>query len=275
MSEISDSFRAGRFAKLRDILARRRGLLKDYLSAISGSGGRLVFSLLYFVALANALSIADFGLFATASAAGVMLSRILAFGFVSQLYRIATVRPRLIGVFTAGFLLLSLLSLPFLAAASWAAFALFFAGTMPAGAFATVIVAEALLVAPERAGDDRQQRHGAIWPRGDAGHHQLGDTRRGGRHLHRHAGKRPRRLDIALSRRQRSLAGRRHPVLLSAPGAGAEGRDLFQAAARRALCGRRRSAVLPADGAGQAAGAGDRRRRSSPASTPSSCGWST
>ena len=100
------------------------------------------------MALANALSIADFGLFATASAAGVMLSRILAFGFVSQLYRIATVRPRLIGVFTAGFLLLSLLSLPFLAAASWAAFALFFAGTMPAGAFATVIVAEALLGRP-------------------------------------------------------------------------------------------------------------------------------
>ena len=148
MSEISDSFRGGRFAKLQDFLARRRGLLKDYLSAISGSGGRLVFSLLYFVALANALSIADFGLFATASAAGVMLSRILAFGFVSQLYRIATVRPRLIGVFTAGFLLLSLLSLPFLAAASWAAFALFFAGAMPAGAFATVIVAEALLGRP-------------------------------------------------------------------------------------------------------------------------------
>ena len=87
-------------------------MLKDYLSAISGSGGRLVFSLIYFIALANALSIADFGLFATASAAGVMLSRILAFGFVSSLYRIATVRPRLIGVFTAGFLLLAVLSLP-------------------------------------------------------------------------------------------------------------------------------------------------------------------
>jgi O-antigen/teichoic acid export membrane protein len=148
MSQISDSFRAGRLGKLQDFLARRRGLLKDYLSAISGSGGRLVFSLLYFVALANALSIADFGLFATASAAGVMLSRVLAFGFVSSLYRIATVRPRLIGVFTAGFLLLSVLSLPILAAASWAAFAIFFAGAMPAGAFAIVIVAETLLGRP-------------------------------------------------------------------------------------------------------------------------------
>jgi O-antigen/teichoic acid export membrane protein len=148
MSEISDSFRAGRLGKLQDFLARRRRVLKDYLSAISGSGGRLVFSLLYFIALANALSIADFGLFATASAAGVMLSRILAFGFVSSLYRIATVRPRLIGMFTAGVLLMSVLSLPFLAAASWAAFAIFFAGAMPAGAFATVIVAEALLGRP-------------------------------------------------------------------------------------------------------------------------------
>jgi O-antigen/teichoic acid export membrane protein len=40
------------------------------------------------------------------------------------------------------------LSLPILAAASWAAFAIFFAGAMPAGAFAIVIVAETLLGRP-------------------------------------------------------------------------------------------------------------------------------
>src|SRR5215813_947637 len=149
MSEISDSsFRPVRLARLRDLLAARRGLLKDYFSAISGSAGRLVFSLAYFIALANTLSIPDFGLFATASAAGVMLSRILAFGFVSSVYRIAAVRPRLIGVFTAGFLMLSVLSLPALALAGWATYALFFAAAMPAGAFATVIAAEALLWRP-------------------------------------------------------------------------------------------------------------------------------
>ena len=129
--------------------------------------------------------------------------------------------------------------------------------------------------APERAGDDRQQRHGRF---GRAATLAIISSAiraaaavvfiampAGGL-----AG-----WTLALSRRQRGLARRRDPVLLSAPGAGAEGRHLFQAAARRALCRRRRSAVLPADGAGQAAGAGDRRRRSSPASTPSSCGWST
>jgi hypothetical protein len=33
-----------------------------------------------------------------------MLSRLMAFGFVSPLYRIATVKTRLLGVYTAGFL---------------------------------------------------------------------------------------------------------------------------------------------------------------------------
>ncbi|TIU15129.1 MAG: lipopolysaccharide biosynthesis protein, partial [Mesorhizobium sp.] len=90
-------------ARIGAFVAKRRGLVRDYLSAISGAGGRLVFSLAYFIALANTLSIAEFGMFATASAAGVMLSRILAFGFISALYRTATIRPNLIGTFTAGF----------------------------------------------------------------------------------------------------------------------------------------------------------------------------
>jgi O-antigen/teichoic acid export membrane protein len=145
---MSDTLPVSRRARIREFLAARRGLLTDYLSAISGSAGRLVFSLAYFIALANALDIPEFGLFATASAAGVMLSRILAFGFVSSVYRVAAVRPRLIGVFTAGFLLLSLISLPVLALAAWAVFALFFAGSMDTGTFAIVIAAEALLWRP-------------------------------------------------------------------------------------------------------------------------------
>ncbi|MDZ5698897.1 lipopolysaccharide biosynthesis protein [Chelativorans sp. M5D2P16] len=122
--------------------------MRDYFAAISGSAGRLVFSLGYFIVLANTLSIADFGLFATASAAGVMLSRILAFGFTAPLYRIATVKPRLIGTYTAGFLLMSVLSLPVLGLASVGVYLLFFGGDMPPGAFALVVVAEALLWRP-------------------------------------------------------------------------------------------------------------------------------
>lgn len=137
--------RAGAMDRISDFLTSRTALVRNYLTAVSGSLGRLVFSLLYFVVLANALSIAEFGLFATASAAGVMLSRIVGFGFVSSLYRIATVKPRLLGTFAGGFLLMTALSLPALAAASWLTHAIFFAGELPLATFALVIVSEALL----------------------------------------------------------------------------------------------------------------------------------
>jgi O-antigen/teichoic acid export membrane protein len=148
MTEIGDTTQSPKMARIQVFLTSRRGVLRDYFTAISGSAGRLVFSLAYFVALANTLSIADFGLFATASAAGVMLSRILAFGFISALYRVATVRPKLIGAFTGGFILLGLLSLPVLTLGGWLTFALFFAGDMTAWIFAAVVFAEALLWRP-------------------------------------------------------------------------------------------------------------------------------
>ncbi|MCR4268235.1 lipopolysaccharide biosynthesis protein [Nitratireductor sp. ZSWI3] len=129
-------------------MTSQRKVLQDYFAAISGSAGRLVFSLAYFVVLANTLSIAEFGLFATASAAGVMLSRILALGFTATLYRIATVKPRLLGTYAAGFLLLALLSLPLLTLASAVMYLVFFAGDMAVLPFALVVVAEALVWRP-------------------------------------------------------------------------------------------------------------------------------
>ncbi|MGX9142007.1 lipopolysaccharide biosynthesis protein [Mesorhizobium sp. 128a] len=148
MMQASDTPQRRTLARIGTFVAERRGLVRDYLSAISGAGGRLVFSLAYFIALANTLSIAEFGMFATASAAGVMLSRILAFGFISALYRTAAIRPNLIGTFTAGFLLLGALSLPLLAAASYGVYLIFFASTVPLAVFAAIVFAEALLWRP-------------------------------------------------------------------------------------------------------------------------------
>lgn len=148
MTEIGETTHSPKMARIRAFLTSRRGVFRDYFTAISGAGGRLVFSLVYFIALANTLSIADFGLFATASAAGVMLSRIVSFGFISALYRVATVRPNLIGTFTGGFIMLGLLSLPVLALAGWLTFALFFAGDMAVWIFAIVVFTEALLWRP-------------------------------------------------------------------------------------------------------------------------------
>jgi len=148
MTQASDIPQRRPLARIGAFVAERRGLVRNYLSAISGAGGRLVFSLVYFVALANTLSVAEFGMFATASAAGVMLSRILSFGFISALYRTATIRPNLIGAFTAGFIMLGLMSLPLLALASLAVYLIFFSGSMALAAFAAIVFAEALLWRP-------------------------------------------------------------------------------------------------------------------------------
>lgn len=146
-----DTFSQKMAPALPEFLRKRIGLVRDYATAISGSAGRLVFSLVYFVALANTLSIAEFGLFATASATGVMLSRLFAFGFITALYRIATVRPALIGVYTAGFIAMALLSVPVVGLAGLGAFEIFFSGQMALAVFMTVIAAECLLWRPVEA----------------------------------------------------------------------------------------------------------------------------
>ena len=86
----------------------------DFSALLSGQVGRLVFSFAYFIILARALSLSEFGIFASCSAIGIVLSRMMGFGFISPLFRVATTRPNLIGAYTAGFLIAALLSLPVL-----------------------------------------------------------------------------------------------------------------------------------------------------------------
>lgn len=121
------------------------GLIRNYFSVISGSAGRLVISLAYFVALANTLSIAEFGLFATASATGVVLSRLVSFGFVSPLYRISTVKPQLLGAYTGGYLAAVVISLPIFALAAFLTHLVFFGADLVFGIFAVIVATEALL----------------------------------------------------------------------------------------------------------------------------------
>jgi len=131
-------------ARLKTLAVTYKDTVRAYFSMIGGSAGRLVISLVYFIAIANTLSISEFGLFATASACGIMLSRLLAFGFVSPLYRIATVKQRLLGTYTGGFLAGMVLSLPVIALAAWVTHRLVFADQMTIPTFAKIIVAEVL-----------------------------------------------------------------------------------------------------------------------------------
>lgn len=121
-----------------------RAAILAYLTILSGSAGRLVISLVYFLIVANTLTLGEFGLFATASATGLILSRLLAFGFVSPVYRVATVKPRLLGAYLAGFAVLGLLSLPVIALAAALAYGLLFAERLAILPFALILVAEIL-----------------------------------------------------------------------------------------------------------------------------------
>jgi O-antigen/teichoic acid export membrane protein len=130
---------------LANILQTHGGLIRSYVSTLVGSAGRLVISLLYFISLSNSLSISDFGLFAAASAVGVVLSRIVSFGFVSPLYRVATVKQRMLGTYYTGYLLAAALSLPVLIIAAWLIYQLFFLTQISPATFALIIISEALL----------------------------------------------------------------------------------------------------------------------------------
>lgn len=125
-----------------------RAAILSYLTILSGSAGRLVISLVYFLIVANTLTLGEFGLFATASSIGLILSRLLAFGFVSPLYRVATVKPRLLGAYLAGFAVLSLVSLPLIAIVAGAAYELLFADRLAAWPFTLIIVAEVVCWRP-------------------------------------------------------------------------------------------------------------------------------
>ncbi len=114
----------------------------DFSALLSGQVGRLVFSFAYFIILARALSLSEFGIFASCSAIGIVLSRMMGFGFISPLFRVATTRPNLIGAYTAGFLIAALLSLPVLLLVALGLHWLLFSTLIPVQTFLLIVMAE-------------------------------------------------------------------------------------------------------------------------------------
>jgi O-antigen/teichoic acid export membrane protein len=120
----------------------QRKTILDYLTITSGVFGRLVISVVYFLIVANVLTLGEFGVFASASAVGLVLSRLMAFGFISPVYRVATVKPRLLGAYVAGLLAFAVASLPLILAAAISVHALAFSGRIELGWFLAIVVCE-------------------------------------------------------------------------------------------------------------------------------------
>jgi O-antigen/teichoic acid export membrane protein len=122
----------------------QRQTILDYLTITSGVFGRLAISVVYFLIIANVLDIGDFGIFASASAVGLVLSRILAFGFISPVYRVATARFRLLGVYCAGLISFAVMSLPVIIGAALLVHHLGFNGKLSLQFFMLIVAAEVL-----------------------------------------------------------------------------------------------------------------------------------
>jgi O-antigen/teichoic acid export membrane protein len=122
----------------------QRKTIVDYLTITSGVFGRLVISIIYFLIVANVLTLGEFGIFASASAVGLVLSRLMAFGFISPVYRVATVKPRILGVYVAGLLAFAAASLPLILLAAVAVHALVFSGRIDIGWFLAIVACEVI-----------------------------------------------------------------------------------------------------------------------------------
>ncbi len=135
-------------ANIVDINLNRLGISRaqivDYSALLSGQIGRLIFSMVYFVILARTLSLGEFGIFASCSAIGIVLSRLVGFGFISPLFRVATTKPSLIGAYTGGFLIASILSLPLILAVAGLIYSALYVSLIPVQTFLLIILAEVI-----------------------------------------------------------------------------------------------------------------------------------
>ena len=146
--------RSGRTIGLRAIAVRfgRHGLevgaLKSYLQLLGGAVFRLGVSLLYFLALTHALSIADFGFFASSMAVGLVLARVVAFGYGDAMFQISAGRPRTLGPYLGIYLVWFAASLPVCLLAAMAIYGLSFGDTGRFGAYLVIVATEVVLWRP-------------------------------------------------------------------------------------------------------------------------------
>nr|USU32495.1 oligosaccharide flippase family protein [Methylobacterium sp. OTU13CASTA1] len=125
--------------------ATHRGAVLGYFQLLAGSGGRLVLQVLYFFLLANTLSLADMGVFATVSAAGVLIGCLAGFGFQSAVMRAAARRRSSLGGYLAAYYACSALALPIMLALAGLLYLVLFREVIALPGYLAIIVVEIAL----------------------------------------------------------------------------------------------------------------------------------
>lgn len=123
----------------------QRFSLAAYTQILTGSVVRLVLQAGYFGILVNALSLADYGVFASVLALSLILAGGGAFGFTAPLFRAATTRRRILGAYLTAFLVYVTGECAVLISCALAVYAVSFHAYLPLGSFLAILLSETVL----------------------------------------------------------------------------------------------------------------------------------
>jgi O-antigen/teichoic acid export membrane protein len=116
-----------------------------YTQILTGAGTRLVLQAAYFAVLVNALTLSDYGIFASVLALSLILAGGGTFGFTASLFRAATTRRRILGAYLSAFLVYSAAECGVLMLTGLVIYVATFRSYLPLGAFLAVLFSEMVL----------------------------------------------------------------------------------------------------------------------------------
>jgi O-antigen/teichoic acid export membrane protein len=121
-----------------------RAALLDYSYLLGSSFARLGLGGLFFAILVNCLSLADYGVFASAVATALMIGNGGTFGFNAPLFRAAATRPRIVGAYVVALLVYALATIPFVLALTFLAHLLILGSFISLPSLIAIVLSEAL-----------------------------------------------------------------------------------------------------------------------------------
>jgi O-antigen/teichoic acid export membrane protein len=127
------------------LMSSGRQYLGQYLTIVSGSVARVTIQGVYFVLLANTLSLTDFGLFAGISAAGLIIGAFAGLGFASAAFRTAATKSRLVGRYLASLYVTFLVSMPLCIGAAYLLYEFAFSGRLALSTYLALAVSDIVL----------------------------------------------------------------------------------------------------------------------------------
>ncbi|MCE4222449.1 oligosaccharide flippase family protein [Methylobacterium sp. C25] len=125
--------------------ASHRKAALGYFQLLAGSGGRLGLQVVYFFLLANTLSLADMGVFATVSATGVLIGCFAGFGFQAFVMRSAAGRRSSLGGYLAAYYVCFAAALPIMLATAWLLYIALFSHVIALPGYFAIIIVEVAL----------------------------------------------------------------------------------------------------------------------------------